>query len=153
MSKKVLIIIIVVVLLFMGTMGAGFFILWNKISQTVNQTQNNIAIPEEEVKEEKLGPIFSLGTLIVNLSGSGGKRYLRTKIEFELNDEESLESITNKFPLVKDSILIILSGKKYEDISTSEGKVNLREEIMLKLNEIMKEGSVKNIYFTEFVIQ
>lgn len=153
MSKKILIIIIAVALLFMGTMGAGFFILWTKMSQTVNQVENKADTAEEELAEVKLGPIFSLGTLIVNLSGSGGKRYLRTKMEFELNEEKSLESITNKLPLVKDSILMILSGKKYEDISTTEGKVNLREEIMIKLNEIMKAGSVKNIYFTEFVIQ
>jgi flagellar FliL protein len=36
---------------------------------------------------------------------------------------------------------------------TSEGKNALREEIKEKMNHLLTETKVRNIYFTEFVIQ
>ena len=42
--------------------------------------------------------------------------------------------------------------KASRDINCIEGKEALREEIMDKLNNILTEGSITNIFFAEFVI-
>ena len=152
MSKTMLIIIISVVVLFMGTVGAGFFILWNKI----NQIPQNPAIAEDvalEEEENAIGPLYTLDTMIVNLADHGGKRYLRVTMALELSDPEALTTIEARLPQVRDAILMILPTKKYDDVSTTEGKIALRTEVMDKINSLMTKGQVNNIYFTEFVVQ
>ena len=152
MSKTMLIIIISVVLLFMGTVGAGFFILWNKISQI---PQNPAIADDVSVEEDEntIGPLYSLDTMIVNLADHGGKRYLRVTMALELSDPEALTTIDSRLPQVRDAVLMILPTKKYDDVSTTEGKIALRTEVMDKINALMTKGQVNNIYFTEFVVQ
>lgn len=152
MSKTVLIIIISVAVLFMGMVGAGFFILWNKISQ---MPQNPAAVEEIPVEEEEnvIGPLYSLDTMIVNLADHGGKRYLRVTMALELSDPEAATTIESRLPQVRDAILMILPTKTYDEVSTTEGKIALRSEVMEKINSLMTKGRVNNIYFTEFVVQ
>jgi flagellar FliL protein len=152
MSKTLLIIIISVMLLFMGMVGAGFYILWNKISQIPQMPPATGEIPLEE-EENVMGPLYTLDTMIVNLSDHGGKRYLRVTMALELSDLEAETTIENRLPQIRDAILMILPTKKYDDISTTDGKIALRNELMEKINSLMTKGQVNNIYFTEFVIQ
>lgn len=152
MSKTVLIILISVILLFMGMVGAGFFILWNKISQIPQTPSANGQLAVEE-EETAMGPLHNLDTMIVNLSDHGGKRYLRVTMALELSDPEAEIAIQNRLPQIRDAILMILPTKKYDDISTTEGKIALRNELMEKINSLMTKGKVNNIYFTEFVVQ
>ena len=157
MSTKVLIIIIGVVVLIMGTMGAGFFVLWSKMSTAMTQVQNaNVTeAAEEEAEQEEvtIGPIYKLDTLIVNLADQGGKRYLRITMEFELSQPELVEEIEKRMPQLRDSILMILPTKTYAEISSTQGKIALRDEILAKLNSFLKTGSITTIYFSEFVVQ
>ena len=97
MSKKVIIIIIAVFVLLMGMMGAGFFLLWSQMSATVAQVQKQNGAeeaPEEEVvvEETKIGPLYRMDTLIVNLADQGGKRYLRVTMELELKPNEDINA-------------------------------------------------------------
>ena len=109
--------------------------------------------PVEEDPAPKIGPIHDLATFIVNLADEGGIRYLRTTMKLELADDQSASFVQERLPMIRDSILMTLPTKKYEDISTAEGKTALRDELIAKLNVIMVPGSISNIYFTEFVVQ
>lgn len=152
MSKTVSIIIIAVAVLFMGAVGAGFFILWSKISQ---MPQNPAAVEEIPVAEEEnvIGPLYTLDTMIVNLADHGGKRYLRVTMALELSDTEVVTTIESRLPQIRDAVLMILPAKNYDDVSTTAGKIALRTEVMEKINGLITKGRVNNIYFTEFVVQ
>ena len=152
MSKKVLILIIVVAVLFMGLVGAGFFILWSKISQIPLDPAKVAEMPVEE-EENVIGPLYNLDTMIVNLSDHGGKRYLRVTMALELSDPESVDTIESRLPQIRDAVLMILPTKTYDDVSTTDGKIALRNQVMEKINTLMTKGRVNNIYFTEFVVQ
>jgi flagellar FliL protein len=152
MSKTVLIIIISVAVLFMGMVGAGFFILWNKISQVPPDPSTIEQMPVEE-EENTIGPLYSLDTMIVNLSDHGGKRYLRVTMALELSEPDAVTTIESRLPQVRDAILTILPTKTYDEISTTEGKIALRTQVMEKINSLITKGRVENIYFTEFVVQ
>jgi len=91
--------------------------------------------------------------MIVNLSDHGGKRYLRVTMALELDDQESVATVESRLPQIQDAVLMILPTKTYEDVSTTDGKIALRKQIMEKINSLMTKGSVTNIYFTEFVVQ
>jgi flagellar protein FliL len=153
MSKTLIIIIAAFVLFVMALMGGGFFILWTKMSALSTPAP----VAEEEIVEEEapeeIGPLYSMGTLIVNLADEGGKRYLRVSIELELESAEMTEEVERRLPQVRDSVLMILPTKTFADINTTPGKIALRDELIKAINGIVTTGEIKNLYFTEFVVQ
>jgi len=155
MSNKVLILLIGVLMIFMVGMGGGLFLMWNKLSAINVQanTGNGDQPNQDAILENPLGPIVSLETFIVNLADKGGKRYLRLTMDLELGNPELESEIQKRMPQVRDSILMILPSKRFADISSVEGKIALRDEILAGLNSFLLQGEVNKIYFKEFVVQ
>ena len=155
MSNKILLLLIGVLMVLMLGLGGGLFLMWNKLS-TINVQGNANAAgqPDQEaLLEQPLGTIYALDTFIVNLADKGGNRYLRITMDLELGIPE-LESVLDKrLPQVRDSILMILPSKRFEDISPVAGKIALRDEILKTLNGFLVQGEITNIYFKEFVVQ
>jgi flagellar FliL protein len=106
-----------------------------------------------ESKKPDMGPIYSLETFIVNLLGGRGKNYLKVKIDLELDNVKVTEEINRRLPQFRDSILTMLSNKTHEDIKTLEGKFQLRTEIISMLNQHLSSGKIKNVFFTDFIVQ
>ena len=153
MSNKVVIILVAFLFVVMLGLTAGLFMIWTKLS-TANAAATEVTGEDNpQVGIESLGPIFPLETFIVNLADEGGKRYLRITMNLELTQEKFTDQIQQRLPQVRDSILMILPTKRFDDIRTVEGKTLLRNEITAKLNSFIGLDSVANIYFTEFVIQ
>ena len=154
-SKLLIAVIIGVVLFFMGMMGAGFYILWSRIPtpQVQMNPEDQMLPEEEEQKQPDIGPLYSIGTMIVNLADKGGKRYLRVNMELELSHPEVAEEIEKRLPLVRDRVLIVLSSKTYEEISTAVGKDELRTKLITDLGKLFVPDSIVNVFFTEFVVQ
>jgi flagellar FliL protein len=50
-------------------------------------------------------------------------------------------------------ILLLLSSKTLEQIQDIDGKIALRNELVSRINQALQQGRIKNLYFTEFVIQ
>jgi flagellar FliL protein len=103
--------------------------------------------------EPMLGPMVDLDQFIVNLLSADGRRYLKTKVSLELSHKNAGPEVENKMPRIRDAIIQQLSSKRFDEISTESGKVRLREEIKNNVNRYLIDGQVKNVYFTEFVIQ
>jgi flagellar FliL protein len=155
MSNKILLMLIGLLMVFMLGMGGGLFMMWNKLSELSIQTAANAGPNPGQGNnpEQPLGPICSLETFIVNLADKGGNRYLRVTMDLELGNPELQAEINKRLPQVRDSVLMILPSKRFDDISSVEGKVALRDEILEKLNSLLTLGKITNIYFKEFVVQ
>lgn len=111
------------------------------------------ATPAEEGVTTDIGPIYPLETFIVNLADPRGKKYLKTKLELELDKPVVVQEIDQRLPQFRDTILTILSSKSFEEIQQLEGKYQLRAEVMAMLNQYLTSGEITNIYFTEFIVQ
>ena len=103
--------------------------------------------------EAEVHNLYKLDPFIVNLQDNSGTRYLKVTINLELEGDGTKEEIDKFMPKIRDSLIILLSSKGYNEIGTVEGKYKLREEIVERINSILKEGKVLTAYFTEFVIQ
>lgn len=100
-----------------------------------------------------VGPMYPLDQFLVNLLSETGSRYLKMTINIELSSELLTPEIEQKKPLLRDIVIRILSSKTYEDISTTKGKERLKDEIAAKINETLRDGYVKNVFFTDFIVQ
>lgn len=100
-----------------------------------------------------IGVMYPMDQFIVNLLSESGSRYLKISLDLELSIQTLTPEIDKKKPIVRDIIIRSLSSKTIEEISTTKGKERLKDEIVSKINEILTDGYVKNIYFTDFIIQ
>lgn len=152
-KAKIPVKMIVLVLLFLALSGGGFF-LW-KGGVLANFIKKAEPTEEKAAATGKLdiGPIYSFDTFIVNLVDPHGKKYLKVKVDLELGSEAVRGEVDKRLPQFKDTILTLLSSKRYEDISTLEGKLQLRAEIISMLNQYLKTGMISNLYFVEFIVQ
>jgi len=155
MSKKLIIILAAAAFLIVVMMGGIFFLMWSKISQMEGQMVVEEEAEQAAVVEEtpQIKPIFPLKAFIVNLAGENGRRYLKIKMDLEITKEELNDPIRERIPQIRDSVMMILTSKRYEDIKNTEGKIALRQDIQNQINSFFKEPCVSNIYFTDFVIQ
>lgn len=101
----------------------------------------------------EIGLMFPLETFTVNLLSESGRRYLKVEMNLEMGGEELSPELEEKKPVFRDIIIRILSSKSLEEISTIKGKEKLKEEIVNEINLRLKDGKVKNVYFTDFVVQ
>jgi len=101
----------------------------------------------------EVGIMFPLDLFTVNLLSESGRRYLKVEMNLELEGEELALELETKKPVLRDVIIRILSGKSLEEVSTIKGKETLKEEIVHDLNQRVKDGKIKNVYFTDFVVQ
>ena len=155
-SSKLLLIVIIVLLLVLLIVGGvvAYFLLSG--DENPDQAQQQPQKVEKKKKVEdmtQIGPIYPLDQFIVNLVSNNSSRYLKCKIDLELDSPELQQEVDKKLPAIRDLIIRILSSKTVEEIQTAKGKEKLKEEIKRKINEMLTTGEVRHVYFTEFVIQ
>jgi len=162
-----ILLIVVVVLLFLllvGGAAAAYFML-NEDEAVLDDanaaTQSKIvATPAAKQTSTtrstdytKMGPIYPMDQFIVNLYNEGSSRYLKTTLNFELSVAELSAEMDTKKPLIRDIVIKTLSAKTYEEISTIKGKESLKDELASKVNQVLTDGQINNLFFTDFVIQ
>lgn len=143
-SKLKLIIIPVVVLL----LAVGGFLGYSKYKK--GKEAKTLA-----QKTEKVSIICPLKSFVVNLLDKKGvgKRYLKVTIQLEVENEENRLVVENHIPQLRDTILLLLSSQTLNEINTMEGKLELKQTLLSRMKQILGDGIVQRIYFTEFVVQ
>lgn len=150
-GKVVIAIIAVLVLLVVGLVAVFFYATSEPKAQEAQETQ--VVASESNAKYLRIGPIFQLDQFIVNLLSQGGRRYLKVSISLEMTTPNLENELNAKRAPVRDIIIEILTSKSIDDISTTRGKDRLKEEIIQRLNEILVDGKIRNIFLTDMAIQ
>ncbi len=132
------------------------FMVWKntqKPTTTVEQVIEGVKKDDhaEAEKAPEVGKVIPLETFIVNLAGSKGRKVLKVNMELEVKGQDIIQEIDNRKAQIRDFIIIILSSKSYDEVSTKEGKDTLRNEIKDNVNSFLSKGKIVNVYFTELI--
>ena len=100
-----------------------------------------------------IGPLLAIDDIIVNLLDDQETRYLKAAITLELDTTVGVDEVEKRKPQVRDAILLLLSSKTFAELRDLQGKLQLRAELMERINGLLQKGKVKTIYFTDFVVQ
>ncbi|EOB4068327.1 flagellar basal body-associated protein FliL [Campylobacter jejuni] len=155
-------VIIIVILLFVLLLSIMGVIAWLISSSSSDESEVKEA-PKEEAKADKpkvsaptqRGSDFAnipLDPFTLNLLSDSGSRYVKCTIELEQNSELLKPELDKKVPVIRDIIIRTLTAKTFEEVSTQKGKERLKDELVGKINEILTDGFIKNVYFTDFVV-
>jgi len=165
-NMVLIIVIVLLVLILIGGAVAAYFLLTgdeeeadaNKNEQAVETVDNEANAKKAAVSKRvadllNVGPMYPLDQFIVNLLRDNGSRFLKVKIDLELDNQEMTAEVDKKVPIIRDVIIKTLSSKTFEEISTLKGKEKLKDELVENLNAFMTAGKIRNVFFTEFVVQ
>jgi flagellar protein FliL len=99
--------------------------------------------------------VLHLETFVLNLADPDGKAYLRVGIDLGLKKTRKSNDEGGEPPvaLVRDTILGRLSQAQPDELLTAEGKTKLKASLLQALQKRAPELGVKEVYFTEFLIQ
>lgn len=135
-------------------LGAGGFIGWTQLKKKSNPVKK---VPESssQIEKKEMPIAVPLESFIVNLMDKAGlgKRYLKVTIELEVGGEEKKKMVETHKPQLKDTVLLLLSSHSFEEIRSMEGKIELKQALLSRINQVLGVGVVHRIYFTEFVVQ
>lgn len=148
-KKLIMIIAIAAIILIGGGVGAYLFLSGGDPQVSAEEQ----AKAEKEAAAKNVGPMIDIASFIVNILDDDGTRYLKTAITLEVDDQATAEEINLRMPQLKDAILLLISNKTFAELRDLQGKLQLRAELTTRINSLLKSGQVKQIYFTDFVVQ
>lgn len=148
----------------LGVLGYGAYMVyastlgWHAPQITEAQLQE---IREKALKESNadVGPlVYTMEKFIVNLAGDplkDPKRTISMEVNLEMLNKEGFEEVLDSDNRAKarDRIIQILGTKYYSELETIQGKLFLKDQIATEISSLLDKGVVKDVYFSNFVVQ
>jgi flagellar FliL protein len=171
-GKKLLVILLVLVLLLVIAAGGVLFLLVskNKHADEASAAEHESAPPKVVVDKTKPPTFVPLEPFTVNLAPDEGDHYLQTTLVFKVADAHTGEELRIYMPEIRHRVNLILSSRKPSEVSNTEGREDLADEIMIEANDILgypplpetkrgvrhaaePSGPVLAVLFNSFIIQ
>jgi len=94
--------------------------------------------------------MYNLGQFTTNLVDPG--KYIRVTIEIEMLDTPQSQDLISNISEIKTDIYALLRSKTYEELLGESGLRDLQADILERI-DLKCPGVVRNVYFSEFIIQ
>ena len=91
--------------------------------------------------------------ILVNVAGTMGTRYLLASLTLVGSNPELKTLVERNDPELRDRAASALSVKTINDLEKPGARNLIRTELLSVFNNVLGEGAVTDIYFTEFAIQ
>jgi flagellar protein FliL len=72
--------------------------------------------------------------LVVNYGGTGKVKYIKAELSLRTEDMHSAQEVSHHMPLVRDTLIMLISSVTDEQMASAEGKEKMRLEALEKIN-------------------
>ncbi|MDI2589251.1 MULTISPECIES: flagellar basal body-associated protein FliL [unclassified Psychrobacillus] len=108
--------------------------------------------------EEETGPTIDeivessvdIPEITTNLAAN---KFIRISLKVQTDNPKAAEELTKRDFQVKNIVITELSEMTPEDLEGKTGKANFQSSLKTKINELMDEGEVQQVYITSYIIQ
>jgi flagellar FliL protein len=143
-------IILAIVLLLGAGAGVAAFLLLGGDEPVASEERS--APPPPPIIYETLDP-----PLIGNIEGPGRIRFVQVSVVAASRQPKAMEAFKLHTPVIRNNLIMLLSGKQHEDLITPEGKESVRQEMLASIQDVLRanfgEPGIESIYFSSFVMQ
>ncbi len=142
----------------LGVTGAGAYLVYASTigwtSPTI--TEDSIKLDPSYIYNDEGGVpyIYTLDKFTVNLGGEP-RRSVRMEVNLDMLGKDAFEEVmlSDNRARIRDRIIRLLNDKTFYDLESIQGKLFLKDKIAMEVNSILNKGVVKDVYFTDFVVQ
>ncbi|MBI3657232.1 MAG: flagellar basal body-associated FliL family protein [Acidobacteria bacterium] len=141
----------------------GYLMLYGQDKKTNTAAKSETKERKPKNKGEEGGrkgakSALTLEPFLVNLADTPQNRYARITMKLGLSmppDHVTEKIVKNDVVVAKirDQVLSLLCSKRSDEIMSEKGKQILRKQIMEQATKALPEGSVEEVFFTDFVVQ
>ncbi len=120
------------------------------------QTSEKTDVSDQKARNSSVADsnfVYVVKDIIVNPAGTNGSRFLLTTIGLEVSSPEMLADLERKEVQVRDALITILSSKSLGELDRIVERDSLRVEIGQKISPFVRDGVLRNVYFSKFIIQ
>ena len=125
-----------------------------------NKEKANTDIVLEKKLEEFKPYYFKFNpVIIVNIPSKMGSKFLQIEVQVMSRKKVAIESVEAYAPSIRNDLIKLFSAKSYDEISTTEGKDNLRKEALLVIQKVIAQHTsdndigIEEVLFTSFITQ
>ena len=98
--------------------------------------------------------VFLLGDFTANMvTEDRAGKFVRVEIRLKMSDSGMERQLREQNIRLRDAVIEEMSLKHFSDLSTPDGKLKLKENIKNRLNDIVVDGDIEEVYFTRFFVQ
>ena len=95
-----------------------------------------------------------LPDMLVNLNTNGRKAsYLKLTISLQLDNKNDDPKIDPQLPRILDTCQVYMRELRFEDLKGSAGLYRLREELLMRISQVVAPVKIDDVLFKEMVIQ
>ncbi len=157
--KKMLMIGVGVVVLLAAAIGGTLFVTGSLGGGHAPEGAPASAVPVAPPAPVVADPVYfpMEPAFTVNIEDGFATRFLQVEINLMYRDTSTGDRLSKVMPHIRNDILMLLSAKTREAISTPEAREALQAELVASINAVLSEntgrGGVEAVYFTKFVVQ
>jgi flagellar basal body-associated protein FliL len=82
--------------------------------------------------------------LVVNYGGPGRVKYIKAELSLRTEDAHSAQEVSHHMPLIRDTLIMLISSVTDEQMASGEGKEKMRVEALAKINEALEKAENPN---------
>lgn len=107
----------------------------------------------KEVAEGGTRVLRIIDNLVLNPANSGGTRFLMVTATFEVKDAAADELLKARDAEVRDALLTYFGKQTVEDLTDMTRRAGIKSDLLAVFKTMFPVGTVKAVYFPQFVIQ
>jgi len=134
-----MIIIVLVAIILIGGICFALFTQFNKPAKSLEPTIDEIVEASVEIPE-----------ITTNLADN---KVVRFSLKIQTSSKDAAAELTKRDFQVKNIVIQELSEMEQKDLEGKQGKQVFQKSLKTKINELMQEGEVQEVYFTSFITQ
>jgi flagellar basal body-associated protein FliL len=114
------------------------------------EQEQEVSMPQDA---NPLYKMYGPQDFTVNLLDTDQRRYLKVTLTLGYEERGLAKELEQRKAQIRDTIINVLRNQKVEDVLDTNGTDNLRRVMINELNSVLSRGDIKDIYFTDFLIQ
>lgn len=142
----------------LAVMGVGVYMVYASTMGWESPKITEEQVAREIASVDSAGPtgplIYTMDKFTVNLGGEP-KRTIRLEVSLSMLGKDGFEEVMEPENRAKarDKIVRILNDEAFANLESIQGKLFLKDKISTEVNGILHKGVVKDVYFSDFVVQ
>ncbi|MFW6138142.1 MAG: flagellar basal body-associated FliL family protein [Spirochaetota bacterium] len=128
------------------------------VAYLVSQRVSTPPAPEktspELVPRTKPLMYFEMQGFSINTNDVDEQHFLKITLAlgYSQGSMELQSELNRRRPQLRDIVISVVGEKEYEDLNTKDKREKLKEEIKNRINEVLMNGKIEHVAYTEFVL-